>query len=168
MKRTTIFALLLMLMTTVGVQAQDLTKYPWLDTDKSFHDRAVLLVNNLTLAEKISQMGNMVDEEVNRDDVTIIPVYQYWNEALHGVARSGAATSFPESKGMSATWDKQLIFDCATVISDEARAYNNLYKKGLNYWCPTATRRTMVRIPSWQVRWPCSSSRACRAMTRSI
>ncbi len=147
MRKTTNVALLTMLlMAAVGVQAQDLTKYPWLDTQKSFHDRAVLLVSSLTLAEKIAQMGNMVDADVRRNGVTIVPAYQYWNEALHGVARSGAATSFPESKGLSATWDRQLVYDCATAISDEARVYNNLYKKGLNYWCPTIN---MSRDPRW-------------------
>ena len=118
---------------------------PYQDKSLSFHERAVDLVSRLTLAEKAQQMGNMVNTEVNRDGV-YLPMYQYWNEALHGVARSGAATSFPESKGMSATWDKQLIFDCATVISDEARVYNNLYSKGLNYWCPTIN---MARDPRW-------------------
>ena len=118
---------------------------PWQDESLSFHDRAVDLVSRLTRAEKIAQMGNMVDTEVNRDGI-YIPMYQYWNEALHGVARSGAATSFPESKGMSSTWDRQLIYDCATAISDEARVYNNLYNKGLNYWCPTIN---MARDPRW-------------------
>lgn len=59
-------------------------------------------------------MGNMVENEINRDGINI-PAYQYWNEALHGVARSGAATSFPESKGMSSTWDKQLIFGSEAI-----------------------------------------------------
>ena len=118
---------------------------PYQDTSLSFHERAVDLVSRLTLAEKAQQMGNNVNTEVNRDGINL-PMYQYWNEALHGVARSGAATSFPESKGMSATWDKQLIFDCATVISDEARVHNNLYNKGLNYWCPTIN---MSRDPRW-------------------
>jgi beta-glucosidase len=103
------------------------------------------------LEEKAWQMGNMVDQDINRrdykdDGYVKIPAYQYWNEALHGVARSGAATSFPESKGMSSSWDRQLIFDCATVISDEARIYNNVYQKGLNYWCPTIN---MARDPRW-------------------
>ena len=105
------------------VSAQTL---PYQDTSLSFHQRAKDLVGRLTLAEKISQMGNMVDTDINRADASgtgrvVLPAYQYWNEALHGVARSGAATSFPESKGMSATWDRQLVYDCATVISDEAR-----------------------------------------------
>ena len=120
------------------------------DESLTFHQRATDLVSRLTLQEKIAQMGNMVDTEVSRTDgdgVQItLPMYQYWNEALHGVARSGAATSFPESKGMSSTWDRQLIYDCATAISDEARVYNNLYNKGLNYWCPTIN---MARDPRW-------------------
>jgi len=45
---------------------------------------------------------------------------------------------------MSSTWDRQLIYDCATAISDEARVYHNLYNKGLNYWCPTIN---MARDP---------------------
>ena len=133
---------------TVAVEAQTL---PYQNQSLSFHERAVDLVSRLSLEEKAWQMGNMVDHEINRADykesgTVKIPMYQYWNEALHGVARSGAATSFPESKGMSSTWDRQLIFDCATAISDEARAYHNLYNKGLNYWCPTIN---MARDPRW-------------------
>ena len=119
--------------------------YDYQNTSLSFHERAVDLVSRLTLAEKAQQMGNNVPEAINRDGISI-PAYQYWNEALHGVARSGAATSFPESKGMSSTWDRQLIYDCATAISDEARVYNNLSGKNLNYWCPTIN---MSRDPRW-------------------
>ena len=133
--------ILLMVTASLAIQAQLLYQ----DQSLSFHERAVDLVSRLTLQEKIAQMGNMVDTEVNRDGIKL-PAYQYWNEALHGVARSGAATSFPESKGMSSTWDRQLIFDCATAISDEARVYNNLYGKNLNYWCPTIN---MSRDPRW-------------------
>lgn len=135
-------AIVFSLLAWTFVNAQTL---PYQDTSLSFHERAVDLVSRLTLQEKAQQMGNMVNTEVNRDGI-YIPMYQYWNEALHGVARSGNATSFPESKGMSSTWDRQLIFDCATVISDEARVYNNLYSKGLNYWCPTIN---MARDPRW-------------------
>lgn len=126
--------------------AQDTEKYPWLDTSKSFHERAVLLCNQLTLEEKVDQLGNLVSSPVTRDGVTILPSYQYWNEAIHGVARSGAATSFPESKAMSATWDRQLIYDCANVVSDEARIYYLNTNKGLNYWSPTIN---MARDPRW-------------------
>ncbi|WP_288318573.1 glycoside hydrolase family 3 C-terminal domain-containing protein [Xylanibacter caecicola] len=133
------------LLCTGGV-AQDIVKYPWLDTSKSFHERAVLLCKELTLREKVDQLGNYVTLDVKRDGVIILPSYQYWNEAIHGVARSGAATSFPESKGMSATWDRQLIYDCANVISDEARWYYLNKNKGLNYWSPTIN---MARDPRW-------------------
>ena len=80
--------------------------FPWLDTSKSFHERAVLLCNELTLREKVDQLGNNVAEDITRDTgglapVVILPRYQYWNEAIHGVARSGAATSFPELKSAS-------------------------------------------------------------------
>lgn len=133
-------------MTTVTAFAQDLNKYPWLDTSKSFYERARLLCNVLTLREKIDQLGNNVSEPIQRDGVTILPSYQYWNEALHGVARSGAATSFPESKGMSATWNPRLVFECANAISDEARIYHVQTGKGLNYWSPTIN---MSRDPRW-------------------
>ena len=164
----------MLLTLTLSLSAQT---FPWQDKSLSFHERARLLVKELTLEEKVSQMGNMVDVQVKRDGVVILPMYQYWNEALHGVARSGAATSFPESKGMSSSWDRQLIYDCAWAISDEARVYNNLYNKNLNYWCPTinmardprwdATRRTTAKTPSWPDSWQWRSSRACRATTRS-
>lgn len=133
-------------------EAQSAQQFPWLDTSLSFHDRAVLLCNELTLREKVDQLGNMVSEPITRIDsttmqrVTILPSYQYWNEAIHGVARSGAATSFPESKGMSATWDRQLVYDCASVTSDEARRYYLNTGKGLNYWSPTIN---MARDPRW-------------------
>lgn len=134
-----------------GVATLQAQMLPYQNPSLSFHERAVDLVSRLSLEEKAWQMGNMVDQDINRrdykdDGYVKIPAYQYWNEALHGVARSGAATSFPESKGMSSSWDRRLIFDCATVISDEARIYNNVYQKGLNYWCPTIN---MARDPRW-------------------
>lgn len=134
-----------------GVATLQAQMLPYQNPSLSFHERAVDLVSRLSLEEKAWQMGNMVDQDINRrdykdDGYVKIPAYQYWNEALHGVARSGAATSFPESKGMSSSWNRQLIFDCATVISDEARIYNNVYQKGLNYWCPTIN---MARDPRW-------------------
>lgn len=147
MKKKRIFVLAaVFLMCSVAVSAQDIVKYPWLDTSKNFHERAVLLCKELTLREKVDQLGNFVTDAVKRDGVVILPSYQYWNEAIHGVARSGAATSFPESKAMSSTWDRQLIFDCASVTSDEARWYYLNKNKGLNYWSPTIN---MARDPRW-------------------
>ncbi len=142
---------------SVGATAQDIEKYPWLNRSLSFRERAKLLVNELTLEEKAGQFGSIVTDEVKRDGVTILPHYQYWNEAIHGYARMGNATSFPESKGMSATWDPELVYQCADAISTEARAYhmyktnqrNSLvkgWKIGLNVWSPTIN---MARDPRW-------------------
>ena len=89
MTKRTFMLLTLLAMATVVLTAQTM---PWQDTSLSFHERATDLVSRLTLKEKIAQMGNMVDTEVNRDGIKL-PMYQYWNEALHGIARSGAATS---------------------------------------------------------------------------
>lgn len=148
MRRKSFCFLMLLTLASLTVQAvpYDLDKYPWMDKSKSFHERAVLLVKELTLREKVDQLGNNVSEAIKRDGVVIVPSYQYWNEALHGVARSGAATSFPESKGMSSTWNPQLVYDCAVAISDEARIYHTEKGKGLNYWSPTIN---MARDPRW-------------------
>ena len=145
MKRIAI-PFLLVLTLSVSALAQDLEKYPWLDKSKSFRERAILLCNELTLREKVDQLGNNVSEPIKRNGVVILPSYQYWNEALHGVARSGAATSFPSSKGMSATWNPELVYQCAVAISDEARIYRVDQGKGLNYWAPTIN---MSRDPRW-------------------
>ena len=133
-------------MTVVTTSAFAQSGYPWMDTGKSFRERAELLCKELTLREKVDQLGNNVSEPIKRDGKVILPSYQYWNEALHGVARSGAATSFPESKGMSATWDAALVRACAEAISDEARIYHENTGKGLNYWSPTIN---MSRDPRW-------------------
>ncbi|MBQ2403203.1 MAG: hypothetical protein II314_04635, partial [Prevotella sp.] len=144
--RSMLFAGVLMLTAILSASAQDLTKYPWLDKSKSFRERAVLLCNELTLREKVDQLGNNVSEPIMRNGVVIVPAYQYWNEALHGVARSGAATSFPTSKAMSATWNPELVYRCAAATSDEARIYHVQTGKGLNYWSPTIN---MSRDPRW-------------------
>ena len=153
MRKTTLLTIVLIFnfqFSIFNLSAQT-TRFPWLDTSKSFHERAVLLCNELTLREKVDQLGNNVAEDITRDTggiapVVILPAYQYWNEAIHGVARSGAATSFPESKGMSATWDRELVYECASVTSDEARRYHLDTNKGLNYWSPTIN---MARDPRW-------------------
>lgn len=128
-------------MTAATAVAQNY-KYPFQNPELSFHERAKNLVSLLTLDEKINQVGHQTL------DITRLGVkgYNYWNEALHGVARSGLATSFPSSKAMSSSWDMQLIFDCASATSDEARVYNNTKQKGLIYWCPTIN---MSRDPRW-------------------
>src|SRR3989454_11881980 len=98
-----------------GVQAQT---PGYQNQELPFEVRVSDLVGRMTLEEKVSQMQD-VAPAIERLG---IPEYNWWNEALHGVARSGLATSFPQAIGLAATWDDSLIFRMASVISDEARA----------------------------------------------
>lgn len=134
--------LLLTALSLCGVLALSAQTYPYQDESLSPYERAADLVSRLTLDEKINQVGHKTDAVTRLG----LPGYNYWNEAIHGVARSGLATSFPVSKAMSSTWDLPLIFDVATAISDECRVYNNDNNKGLIYWCPTIN---MSRDPRW-------------------
>lgn len=116
----------------------------------SFEERAADLVKRMTLEEKVSQMKD-VAPAVDRLGV---PIYNWWNEALHGVARSGLATVFPQAIGVAATWDDSLLFRMATVISDEARAKYHEYLRedshqryqGLTFWSPNIN---LFRDPRW-------------------
>ena len=91
---------------------------PYLDTSLSFEERVDDLVGRMTFEEKVGQMVNGAPaiERLN------IPEYNWWNEGLHGIARAGLATVFPQAIGMGASWDKQTMNAVATVISDETRA----------------------------------------------
>jgi len=116
----------------------------------SFEERARDLVGRMTLEEKVSQMTD-VAPAIERLG---IPAYNWWNEALHGVARSGLATVFPQAIGLAATWDDSLLFRMATVISDEARAKHHDYARrgerqryqGLTFWSPNIN---LFRDPRW-------------------
>ncbi|MEF8845624.1 MAG: glycoside hydrolase family 3 N-terminal domain-containing protein, partial [Bacteroidales bacterium] len=102
--------------------------------------RAEDLLSQMTLEEKVSQLSYN-SKAIPRLD---IPEYNWWNEALHGVGRSGKATVFPQAIGMAASFDSTLIHRVATAISDEARAmYHEAVKKGnrgqymgLTFWTP--------------------------------
>lgn len=112
----------------------------YMDTSYSFEERAADLVSRMTLEEKVSQIGYKA-AAVERLGVK---AYDYWKEALHGVARQGKATSFPTALSMSNTWNRDLIFKMADITSTEARAKNNRYN--LSYWSPTIN---MARDPRW-------------------
>ena len=108
------------------------------------------LLSRMSLEEKISQLTNDSPAIARLD----IPAYNWWNECLHGVARAGRATVFPETIGLAATWDTGLIFRVATAISDEARAKHhefvrrgkrNIYQ-GLTFWTPNIN---LFRDPRW-------------------
>ena len=122
----------------------------YLNTSLPFERRAADLVSRLTLEEKVQQMKD-VAPAIERLGV---PAYNWWNEALHGVARSGLATVFPQAIGFAATWDDSLVFRMATVISDEARAKHHEYVRngsfgryqGLTFWSPNIN---LFRDPRW-------------------
>src|SRR5512136_2892464 len=100
----------------------------YLNTARPLAERAKDLIARLTLQEKVGLMSHPA-KGVPRLG---IPAYNYWSEALHGVARSGRATVFPQAIGMAATWDRELIQRVASAIGDEARAkyHEALRRKG--------------------------------------
>ena len=109
------------------------------------------LLNRLSIEEKIRQLSNSAPGI----DRLGIPPYNYWNESLHGVARNGQATVFPQGIAMAATWDQELVFRIGVAISDEARAKYNLSLKrngktliyqGLTFWSPNIN---IFRDPRW-------------------
>ncbi|MEP3389585.1 MAG: glycoside hydrolase family 3 C-terminal domain-containing protein [Reichenbachiella sp.] len=120
------------------------------DVTLDFETRAADLVSRMTLEEKISQLVNK-SPAIPRLGIN---AYEWWNECLHGVARAGTATMFPQATGMAATFDKSMMLDVATVISDEARAkhhfalQNNDFSryKGLTFWSPNIN---IYRDPRW-------------------
>lgn len=131
-----------------GVVAQD--KPIYLDPDQPMEERVDDLIQKMTLEEKASQMQHD-SPAIPRLEV---PKYNWWNEALHGVGRSGVATVFPQAIAMGATFDKDLIHEVATAISDEARAMYNIsvekgYRQqyaGLTFWTPNVN---IFRDPRW-------------------
>ena len=125
-------------------------KTDYLNKSLSFEQRAEDLLGRLTLKEKIFLMQNN-SKAVERLG---IKKYGWWNEALHGVARAGLATVFPQSIGMAASFNDSLLFDVFDVVSDEARVKNRMarekhsYKQyqGLTFWTPNIN---IFRDPRW-------------------
>lgn len=123
---------------------------PYLNPSLSVDARVNDLISRLTLQEKVYQMMNS-SPAIPR---LSIPAYNWWNEALHGVARSGVATVFPQAIGMAATFDDSLIHQVSSAISDEARAMYNAFAKkgnhlqygGLTFWTPNIN---IFRDPRW-------------------
>ncbi|GAB1858377.1 glycoside hydrolase family 3 C-terminal domain-containing protein [Flavobacteriaceae bacterium MHTCC 0001] len=121
-----------------------------MDNTLSIDERAELLVSQMTIEEKISQLTN--------DAAAIprlkIPDYNWWNEALHGVARNGKATIFPQGIGIGATFDPDLAKRVSSAISTEARAKyiisqemrNHSKYAGLTFWTPNVN---IFRDPRW-------------------
>jgi beta-glucosidase len=122
----------------------------WKDASLPIEKRVDNLVAQMTLDEKISQL---MDEAAPIERLGI-PEYNWWNEGLHGVARAGIATVFPQAIGVAATFNDSLLLVEATVISDEFRAkYNDFVAKdergrykGLTVWSPNIN---IFRDPRW-------------------
>jgi beta-glucosidase len=124
---------------------------PYLNPALSREERLQDLISRLTLVEKVGLMNHPAHAVPRLG----IPAYNYWNEALHGVARNGRATVFPQVIGMAASWDKALIQRVASAIGDEARAkYHEALRRkgetdqyqGLTFWSPNVN---IFRDPRW-------------------
>jgi beta-glucosidase len=121
-----------------------------MNPDLPNEQRVADLVGRMTLEEKVGQMMDRAPAIPRLG----VPEYNWWNEALHGVARSGLATVFPQAIGMAATWNDSLVFQEATAISDEARAKYHEYLRndkhlryqGLTLWSPNIN---LFRDPRW-------------------
>lgn len=131
------------------LSAQDI-KYPFQNPNLSLEERVDDLIQRMTLEEKAGQLmyGAPAIERLD------VPAYNWWNECLHGVARNGRATIFPQAIGMAATFDTDLMQRIGDVISTEARAKYNIsiangYRgryQGLTFWTPNVN---LFRDPRW-------------------
>ncbi|HLP16959.1 MAG TPA: glycoside hydrolase family 3 C-terminal domain-containing protein [Bacteroidota bacterium] len=144
MKKILLFVVLLPLIASAQESA------PYKNSSLSIEQRVNDLVSRMTLEEKVSQMvyNSPAIERLG------IPEYNWWNESLHGLARNGIATVFPQAIGLAATWDPTLMNRISTVISDEARAkYNRATARnkrgiyqGITLWSPNIN---IFRDPRW-------------------
>ena len=150
MKFNRLTIIIILLLNNNYTQAQEIAIPKYSNTSLDFETRASDLVLLMTLEEKISQLG---------DGAPAIPrlniqEYHWWNECLHGVARAGTATVFPQAIGMAASFDTNTMREVADIISDEARAKHheaqrnknyNIYN-GLTFWSPNIN---IFRDPRW-------------------
>jgi beta-glucosidase len=126
------------------------SRYPYQNTNLDFETRAADLVSRMSLEEKVGQLTHYADAVEHLG----VPEYNWWNECLHGVARSGRATVFPQAIGMAATFDRDMMFRMADITSTEARAkYHDYFSKGkhgmyqgLTFWSPNIN---IFRDPRW-------------------
>ncbi len=123
----------------------------YLDPQLPFAKRVQDLIGRMTLEEKIGQMVNACPAIPRLG----IPAYNFWSEALHGIAGNGRATIFPQAIGLAATWDPGLLQRVASAISDEGRAKHHAALRrfdritemqGLTFWSPNIN---IYRDPRW-------------------
>ena len=130
---------------------QSNSDFPYKNPDLPIAQRVDDLISRMTLEEKVSQLGHTADAVPRLG----IPEYNWWNEGLHGVARAGNATVFPQAIGMAATFDESLMHRIGNVISTEFRAkyYHDQHPdgstdwyRGLSIWSPNIN---IFRDPRW-------------------
>ena len=134
----------------LGSFVMTLSAQPYKDRSLSPEERAKDLVSRLTLEEKAS-LSVYTSAPV---EALGIKAYNWWNEALHGVARNGSATVFPQPIGMAASFDEPLLYEVFTAVSDEARVKYRLAKEaghvgqyqGVTFWTPNIN---IFRDPRW-------------------
>ena len=129
---------------------QPVYKFSFRNPELSVEERVADLISRMTLQEKVDQLLYTAPAIPRLG----IPAYTWWNEALHGVARAGYATVFPQSITIADSWDEDLMFNVANAISDEARAkYHEFQRRGktgiyqgLTFWSPNIN---IFRDPRW-------------------
>lgn len=132
------------------VKAQQPQSLKYLNPDLPVEERVNDLISQMTQEEKISQLVHTAPAIPRLQ----VPEYNWWNECLHGLARTGYATVFPQSLTIASSFDTDLVFDVATIISDEARAKHHEYVRqgqrgmyqGLTFWSPNIN---ILRDPRW-------------------
>jgi len=147
---TLVVALFVAVVGSVAQNTKPASVLPYLNPSLPTNERVDDLVARMTLEEKASQLVNQA-RAIPRLQV---PAYDWWSEALHGVANAGTATVFPEPIGLAATFDVPLIHEMAVVISTEARAKHNQavragrrdIMEGLDFWSPNIN---IFRDPRW-------------------
>lgn len=135
---------------TAGTLSAQPSDQPWFDESRPIEQRVDLLINAMTLEEKV---GQMMDNAPAVDRLGI-PRYHWWNECLHGVARAGVATVYPQAIALAATFDDDALYRSAVIISDEARAKHHHFvslgqrgkDQGLTFWSPNVN---IFRDPRW-------------------
>ena len=142
--------IILFLSCSVASAQQRVYSFPFQDPSLNEEQRVNDIVSRMTLKEKADQLLYTAPAIPRLG----IPAYNWWNEALHGVARAGYATVFPQSITIANSWDEGLMFNVASAVSDEARAkYHEFQRRGktgiyqgLTFWSPNIN---IFRDPRW-------------------